>query len=150
MGNGLIWYRNDLRTKDHEALKTACDNHNKVIAIYCFDPRHYTKTKFGFLKTGKFRARFLIETVLQLRDNLHQLNIPLLIFQKKPELVIPEIVRKYEIDSVYFQKEWTQEELEVESNIRQAAADTSFYSFYQQFLFQPEDIPYKSFSDIPR
>ena len=150
MSKGLVWYRNDLRINDHEALKTACENHDKVFAIYCFDPGHYVNSEFGFAKTGKFRAKFLIETIAQLRDNLHHLNIHLLVFHDRPELVIPEILKKHEIDSVYFQKEWTQEELDVEEAVKETSPKAKFYSYYQQFLYHPEDIPFKSYSDIPK
>ena len=60
MSKGLIWFENNLRVKDNEALYKACENHEQVIAIYCFDPRKFEETKYGFPKTGKFRAQFLI------------------------------------------------------------------------------------------
>jgi deoxyribodipyrimidine photo-lyase len=80
MNTGLVWFRNDLRVEDNPALFNACKQHKKVIGIYFFDPRLYEKTKYGFVKTGKFRARFLIETVENLRSNLSNLNISLLAF----------------------------------------------------------------------
>ena len=78
VNTGLVWFRNDLRTEDHQALQNACNSHDRVIAVYFFDPRHYQKTSYGFKKTGKFRAKFLIETVEELRKNLQELNISLL------------------------------------------------------------------------
>ena len=150
MSEGLVWFRNDLRTADHEALKTACDLHDKVIALYCFDPRHFKKDKFGFTKTGKFRAKFLIETIEELKQNLQKLNIPLFVYTKKPEVIIPDLISRFNIDSVYFQKEWTQEEVEVENEVKKNSEGTKFHSYYQQFLYHPEDIPYESFENIPR
>lgn len=150
MSNGLIWYRNDLRISDHEALKTACENHEKIIALYCFDPRHYEKDQLGFVKTGKFRAKFLIESIETLQKNLASFNLPLLVLQKKPENVIPELINSYEIQSVYYQKEWTQEESEVESAVKNRSQNIKFHSFYQQFLYHPEDIPFETFRDIPK
>ena len=89
-----------------------------VIAVYCFDPRHFEETNFGFKKTEKFRAKFLIESVTALKRNLEKLNIPLLVYHQKPEDVIPEIIAQNEISSVYFQEEWTSEEMEVLENIK--------------------------------
>ncbi|SDS09754.1 DASH family cryptochrome [Gramella echinicola] len=150
MSRGMVWFRNDLRTTDHEALKRASIHHNELIGLYCFDPRHFIKDKFGFIKTGKFRAKFLIETVKELKQNLQKLNIPLLVYLKEPEIIIPDLIFKYTIDSVYFQKEWTQQEKEVEEGLKLKSGKVKFHSYYQQFLYHPEDIPYDSFQETPR
>ncbi len=149
MSTGLIWFRNDLRISDHEALKTACEDHEKVIGIYCFDPRHYEKDRYGFVKTGKFRAKFLIQTITELQKNLDSLNIPLFTYQKKPEEIIPQMISEYDIETIYFQKEWTQEEKAIENEVKKASEKVVFNSHYQQFLYHPEDIPFESFQDIP-
>ena len=65
---GLIWFRNNLRTQDNASLKKAIDTHKKVIAVYFFDPKHFQKDNFGFKKTEKFRAKFLIETITDLKE----------------------------------------------------------------------------------
>ena len=67
---GLIWFRNNLRTEDNASLKKAVENCNKVIAVYCFDPKLFRIDEFGFQKTAKFRAQFLIETIADLKQNL--------------------------------------------------------------------------------
>lgn len=150
MSTGLIWFRNDLRTQDHEGLSKATDNHDRVIAVYFFDPRHYKELDIGFRKTGKFRAKFLIETIHQLRNNLQKMHIPFFVFQNKPEVKIAELVKEHQIDTVYFQKEWTDEEKEVERNLKESIPDIEFKDHYQQFLFHPDDIPYDSLNDIPK
>ncbi|WPY99242.1 DASH family cryptochrome [Christiangramia sp. OXR-203] len=150
MSTGLIWFRNDLRTQDHEGLSKATDNHDRVIAVYFFDPMHYKELDIGFRKTGKFRAKFLIETIHQLRNNIQKMHIPLFVFQNKPEVKIAELVKKHQIDTIYFQKEWTDEEKEVERNLKESIPDIEFKDHYQQFLFHPDDIPYDSLNDIPK
>ncbi|WP_035667648.1 DASH family cryptochrome [Flavobacterium sp. 83] len=140
---GLVWFRNDLRVHDNESLTNANIENNTVIAVYCFDPRHFEQTRFGFKKTEKFRAKFLIESVVALKQNLENLNILLLVYHQKPEDCIPEIIAQHEINSVYFQEEWTSEEMEVLENIKAKVPDsTNFKSTYNQFLFHPEDIPF--------
>ncbi|GAA4317854.1 DASH family cryptochrome [Pontixanthobacter gangjinensis] len=150
MKNGLVWFRNDLRISDHEALLNACKENDRILGVYCFDPRHFEKTNYGFPKTGKFRAKFLIETLEELQKNLRDINIPLLIFQKKPEEIIPKLASEYDIDGIYFQKEWTAEEQKVENGIRKNCGKLNYNSYYQQFLYHPEDIPFESFQDIPK
>jgi deoxyribodipyrimidine photo-lyase len=140
---GLVWFRNDLRVHDNESLTNAIEENETVIAVYCFDPRHFELTNFGFKKTEKFRAKFLIESVTSLKQNLEKLNILLLVYHQKPEDLIPEIITQNEISSVYFQKEWTSEEMEVLENVKSKISDSvAFKSTYNQFLFHPEDIPF--------
>ena len=119
MKNALLWFRNDLRTADHQGLTEAAKA-EKVIAVYCFDPRHYADTSYGFKKTEKFRAKFLIETVKELRRQLAKLNISLLVYHDQPESVIPNITKEFSIDTLIFQKEWTQEEVEVQYGVKKS------------------------------
>ena len=140
---GLVWFRNDLRIHDNESLSTAMKENDSVIAIYCFDPRHFEDTKYGFKKTEKFRAKFLVESVVALKQNLKNLNISLLVYHQKPEDCIPAIIIQNEISSVYFQEEWTAEEMVVSENIRaQVSNSVAFRSSYNQFLFHLDDIPF--------
>ncbi len=147
--NHLVWFRNDLRTLDNTALHEACKG-DRVIGVYCFDPRHYEQGPFGFLRTGQYRAQFLIETVTALRKNLAELHIPLFIYQAKPEDVIPALVQEHHINALYYQEEWTSEEATVANAVKAVAGTISFYTSYDQFLYHPEDIPYSSTGAIPR
>ena len=147
--NTLIWFRNDLRIHDNAVLQSAINTSQNVIALYCFDPRHYETTSFGFKKTDKFRAKFLIETVSDLKKQLAQLNISLLIYTEKPEIIIPEIIKNLSVDSVYLQKEWTSEEVDVLEQVKKSSPKhIHFKEIYNQFLFHPDDVPF-SFSEIP-
>ena len=58
----LLWFRNDLRTEDHQNLTEATQKYTQVIAYYSLDPRHFETTKWGFKKTEKFRAQFLLDS----------------------------------------------------------------------------------------
>ena len=145
----LAWFTNDLRVQDNSVLELAKENHNNVIALYCFDPRHFEVTQFGFKKTEKYRAKFLLQTVSDLKQNLTKQNINLLTFFKKPESVIPRLVEDYKIDDIYFQKEWTHEETTVVINLKKLLPNhIKFYEVYNQFLYHPEDININT-SDIP-
>ena len=151
MRNNLVWFRNDLRVADNISLFNATQNSNKTIGVYCFDPRHFAETKYGFKKTEKYRAQFLIETVYELRNHLAKKNISLLVFLDKPENVLPKLVTEHQIDAIYTQKEWTSEELHVYKNLQglENLAGLKWIESYDQFLFQPEDIPYE-INTIPK
>lgn len=73
MSTAIVWFRNNLRLHDNEALLKAVD-YDDVIPLYVFDPHWVQPTSLGFPKTGGHRARFLIETVDTLRKNLRKLG----------------------------------------------------------------------------
>ncbi|GAA4281692.1 DASH family cryptochrome [Gaetbulibacter aestuarii] len=147
---GLVWFRNDLRTQDQAALKQALENHTSILALYCFDPRHFEDTIFGFKKTEKYRAKFLIETVQNLKKGLKDLNIELFVFYDRPEIKIPDLIKSYNIKGIYAQKEWTQEEKAVEDAlVSNVGESVKLLTYYDQFLFHPDDIPL-AFSQIPQ
>ena len=146
--NGLIWFRNDLRTIDNHSLYNACRESEKVIGIYCLDPRHYETTPFGFKKTEKFRTKFLLQTLHELQQNLLEKNIRLLVYYGYPEQLIPEIAAKYQIDTIYSQNEWTSEEISVEQEIRNLIT-VNWKTYYDQFLFHPDDVPFDDWEKIP-
>jgi deoxyribodipyrimidine photo-lyase len=148
--NGLVWFRNDLRVQDNTVLNKAVLENNTIIACYCFDPRHYETSHFGFKKTDKFRTQFLIETIKDLKTNLKSLNIELFIFNETPEIAIQELIKTYQINSIYFQNEWTFEEQDVLQNVKSSIlSDVRYTALYNQFLFHPEDIKLKA-SEIPQ
>ena len=149
MSNNLIWFGNNLRVNDNQLLNMACHG-KRVIAVYFFDPRHYGTYAFGFKKTERFRAKFLLETLVQLRQSLDMLNVTLLTFLDKPEDKIPALVENYKIDTLFFQKEWTSEELKVINNVKAILpTHVKVVEHYDQFLFHPDDIPFKTFESIP-
>src|SRR6056300_711869 len=123
---GLIWFRNNLRIQDNVSLKKAIDNHNKVIAVYFFDPKHFSVDEFDFKKTAKFRAQFLIETIQNLQVSLEELNITLLTYFDTPENKIHQLCDAFNVDTIYTQKEWTQEELDTNGNIKKSIGDINF------------------------
>lgn len=146
----LVWFRNDLRVQDNTILNHAIRNHESVIGCYCFDPKHYEISNFGFKKTEKFRAKFLIETIQDLKANLRNLNIELFVFIESPELSIKSLVEYFNIQNIYLQKEWTSEEVSTLNKVRESLpSEVKFNEHFDQFLYHPDDIE-MSFSDIPQ
>jgi deoxyribodipyrimidine photo-lyase len=76
----IVLFRNDLRIEDHEALTKACQSGMPVVALYVFEKYQYTNTThYGFPKTGAHRAKFIMESVQVLENQLSTLNIPLFV-----------------------------------------------------------------------
>lgn len=140
----LVWYRNDLRLHDHEPLHQAGKLAHEVMPLYCFDPRQFGKTSFGFPKTGAFRSQFLLESLADLRRSLRALRSDLILRQGKPEIVIPEIARQFNITAVYYHQEVTAEEVAVETALRLALdpLGVALQSFWGHTLYHPNDLPF--------
>ena len=87
----LVWFRNDLRVGDNEVLFEACEDNAKVIGVYCIEPSWFQEGKFGFKKMEKFRAKFLLESLTDLKKNLDKFNIDLLVYFQSAKDTIPSI-----------------------------------------------------------
>jgi len=139
----LIWFRNDLRIIDNVVLAEACKTGKKVIAIYCFDPKYFEVNKYGFRITEKYRAKFLIETIQDLKAQLSMLNIDLLIFSDRPENIISKVCETYNVSQIYLQNDWTKDEIATETAVVSGLQNVEFYKLYNQFLYHPEDINFE-------
>ncbi len=147
--NNLVWFRNDLRVQDNSSLRKAMEG-KKVIGFYCFDSLFFDKNEFGFKRTEKYRAKFLVETITQLKHALEKLNIPLFIYYGKSEQYLPKLISEHKIDTVYLQKEWTRDELVLLDKVKKKVPTAiNFIEEFDQFLFHPYDIPYPNFNAVP-
>ncbi|AFY74906.1 cryptochrome, DASH family [Synechococcus sp. PCC 7502] len=140
----IVWFRNDLRSHDHEALYRAIQTKAQIIPIYCIDPRHFAQTSFGFPKTGSFRAKFLLESLTDLRNKFISLGSNLIIRQGLPELVIPELAAQIQATDVYFHAEVTSEEIKVEAKLIDNLKKISIKSesFWGNTLYHPDALPF--------
>lgn len=145
----LVWFRNNLRIHDNLALAKAIAHHEKIIAVFCFDVKNFEKDEFGFKKTAKFRAQFLIETVQNLQKNLDYLNISLFTYLESPENKIPLLCQYFFVNTIYTQKEWTTEEINTNKLVQKSIAkEVQFIESYDQFLYHPNHVS-KNFNNIP-
>ncbi len=87
--NAIVWLRNELRLHDNEPLVRATQKYEQVFVVYCLDKRMFEQTSLGFLKTDYFRAKFLLESLQDLRKNLRKVGGELIIRTGKPEEIIP-------------------------------------------------------------
>ena len=146
----LIWYRNDLRLHDHQPIWQTWQENALAIPFYCFDERQFATTSFGFPKTGTFRAKFLLESLADLRNSLQKLGSNLVIRRGLPEKIIPHITQELGITAVYYYREVTAEELAVEKKLKESllARGITFKGFWGSTLCHPQDLPF-AIADIP-
>jgi deoxyribodipyrimidine photo-lyase len=140
----IVWFKNDLRVDDQEALFRAASKAEFTLPIYIFDPRHFEEQPLGFPKTGFFRAQFLIESIHELRSSLQQLGADLCVRVGFPEEIIPTLTKELKIDSVYATREVTYEELRIQNHVERSlkALGVPLQLSWQNTLYHIDDIPW--------
>ena len=99
----IVWFRNNLRVEDNSALYNAVNQSDRVIGYVNIDPNNFIDTKYGFKKIEKYRAKFLLESITDLKHNLNNLNISLIIDYKEIKESFKPFILKYDVDSIYMQ-----------------------------------------------
>ncbi|MEO7214791.1 DASH family cryptochrome [Mucilaginibacter sp.] len=146
----LVWFRNDLRIHDNEILSEAIRKADKVLPVYVFDPYYFKTSASGVLKTGSFRARFLLESVSNLRANLQQFGAELLIRTGDPAEVLTQLAEEYHISEVYHHREVAPEETDVSEKVEAALwkMKLNLRHFIGHTMYHKEDLPFP-IKDIP-
>ena len=144
----LVWFRNDLRINDNLALNSALSAPGKVIGFYCFNLSMFKMTNLGFPRIDKFRAKFLLETIENLKEDLKRINITLIITIGDPVEELIRVISQQKIKNIFFQKEWTHEEVEEEDKLKNKYNNINFKSFYSQFLYDPDDLDINNISNV--
>ena len=142
----LVWFRSNLRVEDNTSLSRAIKNSSRVIGYINIDPAIFELSDYGFKKTEKFRTKFLLESIQDLKKQLNGINISLIITNQDFETSINSIIEKYNVRSIYMQKEWTRDELAEE---KQIPKHINLIKDFDQFLYSPESVK-EVYENIPR
>lgn len=133
----ILWFGNNLRIRDNESLFKIMQEDLPFLAVYIFDETFFRTTQFGFKKIGKFRAQFLLQTVLELEENLKQKNISFIKKFGRTEEIFKTISDEFEIEKIFSQREWTKEEIELKNKIKTIVPDAKWVKSYSQLLLEP-------------
>ena len=142
----LVWFRSNLRVEDNTSLSKAIRDSSRVIGYINIDPTIFELSDYGFKKTERFRTKFLLESIQDLKKQLNDINISLIITNQDFETSINSIIKKYNVRSIYMQKEWTRDELAEE---KQIPKHINLIKDFDQFLYSPESVK-EVYENIPR
>lgn len=149
--NGILWFKNDLRLKDNEALVRAVAECETILPVYIFDPRHYEMTDYAsqtesgisFAKAGYNRFQFLKQTLDNLRANLKAKGANLRICTGKPEEILPKLISEHNINTIYAEDEYAYEELHVISEVKSKIPEAvTLELIWGKTLYHIDDVPY--------
>lgn len=133
-----------MRLHDNEAVVNALRMAEEVIPVYIFDERVMSgTTRFGFRKTGRFRARFIIESVEDLQRSLRAKGSDLIVRIGTPEDILPAMVVQWKASWVFCNRERTEEEVQVqdalEKNLWLYGAELMYSR--GKMLYNTQDLP---------
>ncbi len=141
----IVWFRQDLRLHDNEALHEALNHGKEVILLYVFDERIFKgKTPFGFKKTGSHRAKFIIESVKDLRDSARALGSDLYVRVGKPEEEVYKVAEQVNSNWVFCNRERTHEETKVQDELEEKLWSIGQELRYSRgkMLYYTADLPF--------
>lgn len=143
---GILWFRLDLRLHDNEALTEALRYCDTIVPVYVFDERLFRgKTqRFDFPKTDKYRAKFIIESVENLRSSLRRLGSDLIVRVGKPEEEVFNLARSCHSTWVFCNRERTPEEERVQDILERHLWSVGQEMRYSRgkLLYYTADLPY--------
>ncbi len=140
----LVWFKSDLRLADNETWYRACQDGDFVIPVFIFDPRQFHPHPLGFNRVGAFRAQFLIESVLALKQNLASQGSELIVRIGEPEFIINQMASDYKVSDVYTAREIVNDEVFIMNKIehRLNQLSVSLKQYWTSTMIHYEDIPW--------
>jgi len=141
----IVWFRNDLRLHDNEALMDAMKHAEEIIPVFVFDERVFTaQTSFGFPKTGRYRAKFIIESIHALRKSLQELGSDLIVRIGITENIIADLAKEFKTSWVFCNRERTHEEILVQDSLEKMLWEIGQEVRYSRgkMLYYTADLPF--------
>jgi len=113
MKKGIVWFRNNLRVPDNEALTRALRECDDVLCVYILDTRTWNASVEA-PRMGSVRAKFILESLHDLQGEIEELGGSIEFVSGRAVDEIPSLMESFGADRCYAQKEDAWEETEEE------------------------------------
>jgi deoxyribodipyrimidine photo-lyase len=135
MRKSIVWFRQDLRLEDNQALMKAVSNSDEVIPVFIWSPEEELQWRPG----GASRV-WLHFSLLSLSESLKQLGSKLIIIRRgKAAQTLADFATEYGADAVY-----CNQRIEPRGRMQEASVEAAlvrngitFESIFDGFLFEP-------------
>lgn len=134
----IFWFRRDLRLDDNVGFLEALKGGHPVLPIFIFD-----KEILNELPQDDARVTFIYETLQKMRNELQEDHgSSLALFYGKPETVWKQLVKDYDIDTVYTNHDYEPYALERDEQIKKLLnkEDIDFKTFKDQVIFEKDEV----------
>ncbi|ASW96688.1 cryptochrome/photolyase family protein [Mycobacterium intracellulare] len=141
----LLWFRRDLRLRDHPALLAAAEAH-EVLACFVLDPRLESSS-------GQRRLQFLGDSLRRLRADL---DGRLLVTRGRPDTQIPRIAKEIGATSVHISEDFAPFGTRRDERVRAALGAVPLVATGSPYLVspgrvtKPDGSPYQVFTPFLR
>ena len=150
----VFWFRRDLRLEDNAGLYHALKSKDSVLPIFIFDKNILDKLED---KNDK-RVEFIHDAILDLNTKLTELNSSIKVFYSTPEKVFKELVKEYEITTVYTNHDYEPYADERDLGVKEFLVKhkIGFKSYKDQCIFEKDEVtkddgkPYTVFTPYSR
>ena len=144
-GIAIHWFRQDLRITDNPSLETAAE-FDAVLPIYILDDENSQEFKMGSA------SRWWLHNSLQSLNE--SLDGKLSIYSQNPEIVIQELLKKYEVKAVFWNRCYEPWRIDRDIDIKAYLDDKNIEnkSFNSHLLWEPWEVskddgtPYRVFT----
>ena len=132
-GIAIHWFRQDLRITDNPSLETAAE-FDAVLPIYILDDENSQEFKMGSA------SRWWLHNSLQSLNE--SLDGKLSIYSQNPEIVIQELLKKYEVKAVFWNRCYEPWRIDRDIDIKAYLDDKNIEnkSFNSHLLWEPWEI----------
>ena len=150
----VFWFRRDLRLDDNAGLYHALKSKDSVLPIFIFDKNILDKLED---KNDK-RVEFIHDAILDLNTKLTELNSTIKVFYSTPEKVFKELVKEYDITTVYTNHDYEPyaDERDLGVKVFLVKHKIGFKSYKDQCIFEKDEVtkddgkPYTVFTPYSR
>ena len=132
----LVWFRDDLRVEDHEALTAACGD-GQVIGLWIRECR--SDDGLGPRPLGGAARWWAHESLRVLETELAQVGIPLLFAAGSAADIVPQAAADLKVDAVRWSRRYAPAARRLDAQIKTDLADAgrAVHSHTGALLFEP-------------
>lgn len=137
----IFWFRRDLRLDDNVGFYNALKSKNPVLPLFIFDEDILDK-----LPKDDARLGFIHNTLQGMRTTLKQENeSSIAIFHGKPVAIFQELIKKYNIHSVFTNRDYEPYATKRDKEIKQLLNEKNvqFETFKDQVIFEKDEVTKK-------
>jgi len=149
----VFWFRRDFRLEDNTALHHALNSGLPVMPIFIFD-----RNILDELPEDDARVNFIYNTLFSLNNQLLAMGSSINIYYGDPFRIWEKLIKKYEIENLYVNRDYELYALERDSRIKNLLDkhNIGFHEFKDQVIFEKNEVrkadgkPYTVFTPYKR
>lgn len=133
----VFWYRRDLRIEDNVGLFNALSSNHPVLPLFIFDDNILSS-----LKEDDARISFIYENLLHIDEACKKNGSSLLVLKGNPIDVWKDLVLKYKIKAVYYNKDYEPYAIDRDTKISSFLKEhkIDFRGYKDQVIFEENEI----------